>query len=413
MTATRTAVRRPAPSPRLRRYPGIDRVAAELVALVDRERVTPRVRRLAARLAEEGGLRRNGLGHVDLRDRRGFAGALLRAVRRRVNYTNDPEKTELVSSPFSTLREGIGDCEDMVVLGGALLSSHGVPVRIVLVGYGPEGYDHTYLEVDAGDGWTAWDATLEGPSVRFGTRAPGERRRRAYRVARAAQFGLAGVPDDLVPIRPGSGAAPTVVDGRTLSATTTRTIKRAAPSPATVEAEARKAALAALGSGRGSYTANGRTYALPTGLDQDTSEGLRLVIEGTPRTIGGARYEWSAGRLWTNGSPNGPALLAPEPTNQAPVVVGTPPGDGGVMNCLVPPCPQPGVPWAPAPEPAPAPLQPTDPPNGGPSTGDATGASERGASDEAAPVTLFGVPLPVALSVGGLGLYLLTRQNPK
>lgn len=381
MTATAPQLRRPERSPRLRRYPGIARVAKELAALVDRERVSPRVKRLAVRLAVEGGLKRTPDGHPDLRDRRGMAEAILRGLRRRVNYANDPEKTEVVNAPLTTLTTGLGDCEDFVAAGGSMLSSLGVPVQIVLVGYGADGYDHTYLEVDAGDGWEAWDATLEG--ARFGMRAPGERRRHVVAVAEAARFGLAGAPRRRFlgdPDGSRSGGT-TVIDAR-LSVSEVRTLTVAPPpvkTQAQLEAEAERSALDALGYGRPTYVVEGQTYRLPRGLDQTGTETLRLVIEGDgPATVGGVRYSWSGGRLWTGTTANGPALRPASPAS------------GGVLNCLVPPCPQPGA----APPVAPTPATPPPP-----------------AAEASAPVTVLGLPLPVALGVGALGVFLVTRPK--
>lgn len=230
-----------APRPRLRRYPGIDAVSRELVQLINRERSRPEIRTLLRQLAEEGKVRRNGIGHPDLSDFEGVAQALYTSVVRRVTYTRDPERVELIQAPTDTLGRSMGDCEDMVVLGGSLLSSVGVPVRIVLVGYDPKGasdaYDHTYLEYDAGRGWRAWDPTLasQRATARAGDRAPQrEVRRRTIDVVRGGSFGLAGL--GALPILSLNPLSPTEPSKRVLiptvgPATDKRTVVTIDPGP--------------------------------------------------------------------------------------------------------------------------------------------------------------------------------------
>lgn len=191
--------------PRLGRYPGLDGVLAEIARQVSAWRAAPAVRGLALALATAGGVRRQReTGHADMRDREGVAQALYRAVVKRVVYVNDPPGAELVQAPLDTWRRGMGDCEDMTLLGGALLAAVGVPVRAVTVGYGASGYDHIYLEYDAGDVdgggntvWRPWDATLASRAGLAPSATP-QRRKTVLLTPTGGEFGLAGVKEPRV-----------------------------------------------------------------------------------------------------------------------------------------------------------------------------------------------------------------------
>lgn len=86
-----------------------------------------------------------------------------------VPYTADksaPEcanRAECLKRPGYTLVLG-GDCDDKVILAGAMLVRMGVPVRIVTTSYRPDGLmQHTYLEMFDGKNWIPFDATYPGP----------------------------------------------------------------------------------------------------------------------------------------------------------------------------------------------------------------------------------------------------------
>lgn len=57
---------------------------------------------------------------------------ILAWVQERITYVN--EDGELFQSPWVTIREGIGDCDDLLILIGAMLTSFGLPWRIALGG---------------------------------------------------------------------------------------------------------------------------------------------------------------------------------------------------------------------------------------------------------------------------------------
>lgn len=57
---------------------------------------------------------------------------ILSYVQERITYVN--EDGELFQSPWVTLKQGIGDCDDFLILIGAMLTSFGIPWRIALGG---------------------------------------------------------------------------------------------------------------------------------------------------------------------------------------------------------------------------------------------------------------------------------------
>ena len=367
---------------KLQPYPGLDAVASEILRLIRSESVRPGTRTLAVRLAVEGGIRTNDAGHPDLRDNEALARAVYAAVVRRVNYARDPFRTELVQSPRETVNRGIGDCEDMVVLGGAVLASLGVPVRVVVVGYGPAGYDHTYLEYDAGRGWRAWDATLASS---VGAVAPGARRRRHFALSGGARFGLAGTP----PTR----------DSRATRATRTSPAVRLDPAK-TGTAIDRGGTTTASGSGRpwwetrgysaaevaayaigahkpgggqyAEYRHGGTTYPLPVPRSATLNLALLQAVEtGRPVAYGGSTWSWAGERLHLDGAPYGKAGGAAS-------------DDTVTYPCQVPPCPE-------------GPAHPGDP-----DPDDSEG--------DDGPKTVLGLPVPVLAGGAAVAAFLLLSK---
>jgi len=85
-----------------------------------------------------------------------------------VTYAYDPEGIEQVQEPTATLMLGQGDCDDMVSLAIAMLTSVGVPARIKVIRQtGSDVFNHIYAEYQGttrGRGqWKAFDATLRRP----------------------------------------------------------------------------------------------------------------------------------------------------------------------------------------------------------------------------------------------------------
>lgn len=77
-------------------------------------------------------------------DEDGEIRAIADFVRAYVRYVGEPG--ELVQGAPYTLRVRAGDCDDMVVLAGAMLRAIGYVVKLVAVGMeGERGYSHVFL----------------------------------------------------------------------------------------------------------------------------------------------------------------------------------------------------------------------------------------------------------------------------
>lgn len=90
-------------------------------------------------------------------------------VREKVKYLADPDGGEYIQSPAVMLRQidraghAYGDCDDHVVLLGAMLTSIGIPVRVAAVKLGrTELFNHVVLEWRRGDRWMLADPCAKG-----------------------------------------------------------------------------------------------------------------------------------------------------------------------------------------------------------------------------------------------------------
>lgn len=81
-------------------------------------------------------------------------------VRAHIRYVRDPAGLESLADPLSTVRRGVGDCDDQATLLGTLFEAVGYPTRFVLAGYHSRDYEHVYLEVLYNNQWWACDPTM-------------------------------------------------------------------------------------------------------------------------------------------------------------------------------------------------------------------------------------------------------------
>jgi predicted transglutaminase-like cysteine proteinase len=80
-------------------------------------------------------------------------------VRDNIKFIDDIENVETLQYPYVTIKNGFGDCDDMVILMGSLYRSIGYPVALVLVQMsGNSDYNHIYLAVLTDEGWKVCDA---------------------------------------------------------------------------------------------------------------------------------------------------------------------------------------------------------------------------------------------------------------
>jgi len=101
--------------------------------------------------------------------------AIYNFVVRRLRYTKDIHRVETVHQARELLRrhKKAADCDDFVILTGALLQSIGHPVRIVIIGNNyldKEDYSHIYIQVMAGKKWVSLDGSV--PGAKAGWEAP-------------------------------------------------------------------------------------------------------------------------------------------------------------------------------------------------------------------------------------------------
>mgnify|MGYP006272471151 CR=1 FL=1 len=135
------------------RRPDAHTIIAALQLVVDQWGRDPRVRQATTRLLTSRV--NNDRGNIDV---------VFRWVVNHMTYLADPDGGELVQTPIILLdqvtRKGraYGDCDDHVVLLGAMLVSIGVPARVVGVKLGASPiFNHVVVEVPSNGGWRVLD----------------------------------------------------------------------------------------------------------------------------------------------------------------------------------------------------------------------------------------------------------------
>ena len=97
--------------------------------------------------------------HLHPKDWVGEVQAIHKFVRDDIRYIKDITNVETVAWPEYTLEKRAGDCDDKVVLAGALLESIGHPTRSVAIGFIPGVYCHVLLETKIGAKWVTVETT--------------------------------------------------------------------------------------------------------------------------------------------------------------------------------------------------------------------------------------------------------------
>lgn len=80
-------------------------------------------------------------------------------VRDDIRYTRDVRGVETLQWPTVTMQDGHGDCDDKVMLLGALLEAVGHPTRLVAIALHGGPFSHVLLETRIGNQWAPLDAT--------------------------------------------------------------------------------------------------------------------------------------------------------------------------------------------------------------------------------------------------------------
>lgn len=96
---------------------------------------SPSVRQIAAGVVKK----------VPSREWKQEAVALFEWTRKNIRYTLDPNGVELFQSADRSLQEGIGDCDDQVIVLCSLLQCVGIPTRLRIIGLkGRKEFSHIY-----------------------------------------------------------------------------------------------------------------------------------------------------------------------------------------------------------------------------------------------------------------------------
>lgn len=97
------------------------------------------------------------------KDYSGEVRSIFNWVKSNVRYTRDPYGVELVQDPWSTIKRGRGDCDDMSIIIAAMGEVMGNPSRFVTVSTRPDKEPcHVYPELFTKGRWTALDVTVAG-----------------------------------------------------------------------------------------------------------------------------------------------------------------------------------------------------------------------------------------------------------
>lgn len=103
------------------------------------------------------------VAHLPPKDWRGQVDAIYTFVRDAVRYVSDVDGMEGLQTPDVTLEILAGDCDDKVILLGALLTSIGHPVQFCAVKVDDEkDFSHVAARTLMGTAWV-WLETTEGP----------------------------------------------------------------------------------------------------------------------------------------------------------------------------------------------------------------------------------------------------------
>ncbi len=135
-------------------------------------------------IAEALGARGKGRWAVPENDPMAELRAIYNYARRKVRYTSDAEGLDTFRRPRRTLELGIGDCDDVSALIGAMASGAGYPVGLKVIQTGDnDDYNHVYNVIglpaanptrwipidgtqDRGVGWEAQAGVTRSKAVR-------------------------------------------------------------------------------------------------------------------------------------------------------------------------------------------------------------------------------------------------------
>jgi len=83
-------------------------------------------------------------------------------IKKNINYVRDIYFVETLQTPVQTMKIKAGDCDDFSILAGSLLESIGIPVDIVVAGYGKKpDFRHVFLNIYFKGQRIAFDPTMK------------------------------------------------------------------------------------------------------------------------------------------------------------------------------------------------------------------------------------------------------------
>jgi len=149
-------------------YPGLRPTVRVIAEFALRGQAREPVHQAARQALREGGAEPIPLPKQTPEWRERAARAIYEWMGPNVTYAHDPEGIEQVQEPTATLMLGQGDCDDMVSLAIAMLTSVGVPARIKVIRQtGSDVYNHIYAQYQGTTRgkkqWKAFDPTLRRP----------------------------------------------------------------------------------------------------------------------------------------------------------------------------------------------------------------------------------------------------------
>lgn len=133
---------------------GIAQTVLTMQQLIDTGGRSPEIRQQAVEIIRAAG--------VHERDTAGEINAVFRWVKQSFHFVKDPLGAETLGTPEYLLKVKAGDCDDYVIVLGALLTSLGHAVRIVTIRADPKEprrFSHVYLQVNAHGNWMGLDGT--------------------------------------------------------------------------------------------------------------------------------------------------------------------------------------------------------------------------------------------------------------
>jgi transglutaminase-like putative cysteine protease len=133
----------------------------EMHKLVKAAKTDPEFRRLALWLTRDGDRSRDWKNYsAELEN----AFARLRKV---VTYRRDPYQVEWIQSPWRTLRDGAGDCDDLSILIASVMGATGAKYRFLTFKANPRrpaDWSHVLTEILVPKkGWVAADLSVAAP----------------------------------------------------------------------------------------------------------------------------------------------------------------------------------------------------------------------------------------------------------